>query len=96
MTRVRLLLLPFAFFLLLLACAKPETRVVIQKVEIPVATYPTAPPRRPLIFPVNGLSADASDGQKASALKATFLYLLGRYEEAEALLDGYRSKELQK
>jgi hypothetical protein len=31
--------------------------------------------------------------EKARALQATLLYLVGRYEEAEALLDGYRSKE---
>ena len=77
--------------LILTACQKPETRVVVQRVEVPVPVpCPPAPPRRPLVLPVSSLSDNATSPQKAQALKASFLMLEGRLEEAEAILDGYR------
>jgi len=70
-------------------CSKP--RVVIQRVEVPVAVpCPPPPPRQPLHLPVEDLPAGASSDQQARAIKATILYLLGRVDEAETLLDAYR------
>lgn len=78
-----------ALALALVACQRPEPRIVVQRVEVPVAVpCPVAPPRRPLVLPVP--RAGATDDEKARALKASFLLLLGRYLEAETVLDSYR------
>jgi hypothetical protein len=78
------------------ACRKPETRVVVQQVQVPVPVpCPAPPPRRPLVLPITALPADATPQQQAQALKATLMLLLGRLDEAEALLDGYRAQPLQ-
>ena len=88
MTYLRFALLPR---LVLVACKAPAPQPVIQRVEVPVAVpCPAPPPRRPLVLPISALPPDASQALKAQALKATFLVILGRYDEAEALLDGYR------
>jgi len=88
------LLLPLSLLVVSTACQKPETRIVVQKVEVPVPVpCPAAPPRRPLNLPVSTLPPDATPQTKAQALKASFLELLGRLEEDEAVLDGYRQKD---
>lgn len=72
-----------------LGCNKP--RVVFQRVEVPVAVpCPPPPPREPLHLPVEDLPKGATPDQQARAIKASILYLLGRVNAAEALLDAYR------
>lgn len=89
MSMIRVLLA--VSILSLVACQRPESRIVVQRVEVPVAVpCPPPPPRRPLGLPVQSLPAGASSEVVARALKASFILMLGRYLEAEALLDGYR------
>jgi len=85
------LILPLA--LLVLGCRPPapEPKIIVQKVEIPVPVpCPPAPPARPLDLPTDQLTPTSTFQQQASAIRATILLLIGRWQEDEAVLDGYR------
>ncbi len=79
-----LLLLP----VLLIGCTRVE--YVTVKVPVPVPC-PEPPAKRPLKLPIHDLPLDATNEMKAKAIAATIKYLMGRWEESETLLDGYRS-----
>jgi hypothetical protein len=65
---------------------------VVQRVEVPVPVpCPAPPPRVPLALPISSVPADAPAATKAQALKASFLLLLGKVQELEDELDGYRA-----
>jgi hypothetical protein len=87
------LLLAAALLAFALDCQMPE-RVVVQRVEVPVPVpCPAPPPRVPLVLPISAVPASAPAATKAQALKASFLLLLGKVEELEDELDGYRGAQ---